>query len=526
MALLAAFIFLALASRPRRVDGKTLREWVDECSTVRLTNDFATPQFWGPKIRKFGPSAVPELVNMLEDKHPFKERVYNLIFRQRVNNRWVNDLKQKARLDAERPASAVYLLFLMGPAAEPAVPSLLRALANTNFVVRGYAINALGAIHQHPELVIPAFINLFSKQNDAQLVARALRNFGTNALPAIPGLRKYATNDSSFFQAQAMQTLAELAPESSADIIVPYCIKTIGNDSNNAYSCVLLLWSLGPSASNAVPALVKLAADKTYAGQLAPYAIKRIDPVAAASLWATFPRLGNQNPRFTPPASVARQDFLKQLGGMAPRAFSYLTNLVANRPADGNSASEGCFAAYALGEMGRTAIDAIAVLEEATVNPQSYICPAATAALMKIRDEPLEPLIEQLDDPAIMFSWMLNVKVVAEFESNAEPAIPNIIAAINRSKGNNTETFGSIALGRIQRRPDLCVPVLASILDYPSPSARSSAMDALLAFGADARPALPKIIEALDDLDPYVRNSATNLVKILDPSALANSVAK
>jgi HEAT repeat protein len=121
---------------------------------------------------------------------------------------------------------------------------------------------------------------------------------------------------------------------------------------------------------------------------------------------------------------------------------------------------------------------------------------------------------------------MLNVKVVAEFESNAEPAIPNIIAAINRSKGNNTETFGSIALGRIQRRPDLCVPVLASILDYPSPSARSSAMDALLAFGADARPALPKIIEALDDLDPYVRNSATNLVKILDPSALANSVAK
>jgi hypothetical protein len=268
--LLAGFIILALASRPRRVDGKTLREWVDECSTVRLTNDFATPQFWGPKIRKFGPSAVPELVNMLEDKHPFKERVYNLIFRQRVNNRWVNDLKQKARLDAERPASAVYLLFLMGPAAEPAVPSLLRALANTNFVVRGYAINALGAIHQHPELVIPAFINLFSKQNDAQLVARALRNFGTNALPAIPGLRKYATNDSSFFQAQAMQTLAELAPESSADIIVPYCIKTIGNDPNDAYAYVQLLWCLGPHASNAVPALMKLAAEKTYAGQLAP----------------------------------------------------------------------------------------------------------------------------------------------------------------------------------------------------------------------------------------------------------------
>jgi hypothetical protein len=67
-----------------------------------------------------------------------------------------------------------------------------------------------------------------------------------------------------------MQTLAELAPESSADIIVPYCIKTIGNDPNDAYAYVQLLWCLGPHASNAVPALMKLAAEKTYAGQLAP----------------------------------------------------------------------------------------------------------------------------------------------------------------------------------------------------------------------------------------------------------------
>jgi HEAT repeat protein len=536
--LLAGFIFLALASPPRRVDGKTLREWVDECSIRQFTNYFFSVQYWGPRIRKFGPSAVPELVNMMEDKHPFKQKLYDFMFRRRLTNQWMNDLKLKAKIDEQRPGSAAYFLFLMGPAAEPAVPALVRQLTNTQVVsggsavnaliMRVNAINALGAIHQHPEIVVPVLSNLLtSNPIVASQAASAMRCFGTNAASAIPALRNYPTNSTSFSQTQVMLTLAELAPEASAEIIVPYCIKTIGSDRINESTCVQILWRVGAPAGNVVPALIKLSAEKTSAGLAAPYALKRIDPVAAANLWPTLPRYAGPHSKSFFTTAAELEDFIKRAKAMGPEGFSYLTNLVANRPISGNPTYKAFCAAYALGEMGPAATGAIPVLEEATADPQSYIWPAATAALMKIRGESPAPLFEQAGDPTDSTTWSLVVKVLAQFDARAEPAIPEIVAAISRSRANDTtEAVGCNALRTIQRRPDLCVPVLASVLDSPSSFSRSSAMDALLAFGADARPALPKVTEALNDLDPYVRESAESLVKILDPSALTNSVAK
>jgi hypothetical protein len=140
--------------------------------------------------------------------------------------------------------------------------------------MRVNAINALGAIHQHPEIVVPVLSNLLtSNPIVASQAASAMRCFGTNAASAIPALRNYPTNSTSFSQTQVMLTLAELAPEASAEIIVPYCIKTIGSDRINESTCVQILWRVGAPAGNVVPALIKLSAEKTSAGLAAPYAL-------------------------------------------------------------------------------------------------------------------------------------------------------------------------------------------------------------------------------------------------------------
>jgi HEAT repeat protein len=525
--LLIGFFCLTLASRPPLYEGQTLKEWVDECTIIRLTNDSTRPLIWGPRIRSFGPSAVPELVNMMEDRHPLKERFYNLIFRRRITNQWMNDLRFKAKLDEERPANAAYFLSLMGSAAEPAVPALLRTLAGTNLMLRASAIGAMGGIHQRPEIVVPVLANLLSNKNDWIFAVKALRKFGPNAVPAIPALRDVATNAGTFQKLAAMQALAQLAPETSSDIIVPFCINIIETDRTLRSSCITLLWCIGPDASNAVPALTKIAERENSDQLVAAYTLKRIDPEGAVRLWPNLPRASRLNGVFPPPHHLARQEFLKRVKDMGPQGFTYLTNLVMNRPPSGSSTSEASYAAYALGEMGQGAVSAVPILEAVATDSKSYLWPAATAALMKIRGESPAPLYEAAGDPDEITTWGLLLKVIAQFDTQAEPAIPNILTAMNRTRADNaTQALGAIALGRIRRRPDLCVPVLASILDYPSQSARSSAMDALLAFGPDARPALPEVIEALDDLDPYVRDSATNLVKILEPAALTNSVVK
>jgi HEAT repeat protein len=67
---------------------------------------------------------------------------------------------------------------------------------------------------------------------------------------------------------------------------------------------------------------------------------------------------------------------------------------------------------------------------------------------------------------------------------------------------------------------------LIHLLGDPDSGTRSKAIEALAKFGPDARPALPQIIQALEDLDYNVRVHATNIVQNLDPEAAAKAGIK
>ncbi len=78
----------------------------------------------------------------------------------------------------------------MGPAAESAVPALLRGVVHTNEVVRNNALFALGQIHAKPVLVVPALIKCL---NDPDALVRAqaahsLGEFASEAHSAVPAL--------------------------------------------------------------------------------------------------------------------------------------------------------------------------------------------------------------------------------------------------------------------------------------------------------------------------------------------------
>ena len=135
------------------------------------------------------------------------------------------------------------------------------------------------------------------------------------------------------------------------------------------------------------------------------------------------------------------------------------------------------------------------------------------------------PLIDALGDTSDPIKWFERALLVREFGSNAEPAIPLLIAALTNSNDRVVGVAAS-ALGRIQRQPDVCVPALIPLLDSPSPTTRQSSMMALDQFGGAATSAVPSMIRCLADSHLSARRLATNALKTIDPVAAAKAGVK
>jgi hypothetical protein len=180
------------------------------------------------------------------------------------------------------------------------------------------------------------------------------------------------------------------------------------------------------------------------------------------------------------------------------------------------------WAAYLLGEMGTAAHSADGNLTTASISGNWSVRGAATVALMKIRQEPANPLIEKLRDTSDGQIWYENAMMVARFGTEAEPAVPILLDALQHT---NTiiQAHALIALGMIGRQPDKCIPAIVPFLTSLNVSDRQKAVGALCAFGTNALPAKKAIQGVLNDPDPWVRRDAKRAMKTLDTIVMSRS---
>jgi hypothetical protein len=94
--------------------------------------------------------------------------------------------------DKDIQAEAAVSLGRIGSAASNAVPALIKSLDGTNGFVRYMAASALAAIHEKPDLAVPALLKACEKyQNNwtlAHCTIQSLGEFGPEARSAIPEL--------------------------------------------------------------------------------------------------------------------------------------------------------------------------------------------------------------------------------------------------------------------------------------------------------------------------------------------------
>jgi HEAT repeat protein len=179
------------------------------------------------------------------------------------------------------------------------------------------------------------------------------------------------------------------------------------------------------------------------------------------------------------------------------------------------------YAAVALGELGRQATDAIPALERLALTIGPAYEPAVEAALMKIKGEPLTAVIDGLakfDAP----KWSKMALIVAEFGTNARPALPVLCKALN-APSSYEHWAAAYAIGHICSDAALCVPALVENVKTGRRDDYLNSIWALGEFEADARAAIPMLWQKVKDPDAIVQQGALgSLKRILPPEQQAS----
>jgi hypothetical protein len=102
----------------------------------------------------------------------------------------------------------------------------------------------------------------------------------------------------------------------------------------------------------------------------------------------------------------------------------------------------------------------------------------------------------------------------------AEEAVPALLQSLD-----DPETLNNAfaALRSISTNPDVVMPVLIGYLSSTNMGQQGWALSRLPEFGADAKKAIPRVQEFLDDPQLYLRQAATNALKKIDPEAAAKA---
>jgi HEAT repeat protein len=300
---------------------------------------------------------------------------------------------------------------------------------------------------------------------------RALRSLGARALPVL------------------LKMAMARPPTPGVGKLVESIGETIARDPMRASLSRLekhqiAIWGirlLGPQARPAIPKL-----------------IRSLDDTDSEVQWTALACLAGLGPEAEEavPALVRRISTIK---GTSPGSTA------ARQAARDVSAT-----AWALGEIGSAASAAVPLLQQVTDD-------FATVALIKIRRGSFQPFFERLRDTSDFTNWFGTAMQVEGLGSNAEPAIPLLVAALESTNKDIRETAVS-AIGALHRRPDLCLGPLVGFLNTNTCS-RENVLHALSYFGLAAKPLAPEVARCLRDPSPAIRARAAYALRRIQPQA-------
>jgi HEAT repeat protein len=412
------------------------------------------------------------------------------------------------------------LLLRLGPVAKFAIPALHEALMDSSGYVRMKAAEALWHVERTPpRVLLPVLVDgLRDKAAPVRINALVvLGQMGSAAKPAVPSIARTLKDDDMDVRMEAVLTLSELGP--AARETVPDLLAVLKDDELRLLEPLVSV-ALGNIGRPAVEPLLKsLVAKDVRLRRTAAYALGLVGPKAPEAVPALTEALLDGE-------SDVRALAAKALGRIGPEAKTAAPRLAA--ALKDKEAAVRIHAALALRQTdGRD--DGLPVLTEALKAKEAHVREQACLALSGFGGKAASAV------PALVELALRDA--TPKVRSSAAEALGKIgppadvfdrLGAALKDEDEQVRLSVALALwgkGKASLRADL-VTVATAALKSQSASIRKRAAVVLGEFGAEAREAVPALVEALRESDATVRQAAAAALRRVDPAAAARAGAK
>lgn len=206
------------------------------------------------------------------------------------------------------------------------------------------------------------------------------------------------------------------------------------------------------------------------------------------------------------------------------RTLNRLGDFTSDRDYDGGRRSAAVQALIRLGPRARAAIPALQALSQTNVRlHRDELRTTSVAALVKIRQEPLQPYIEQLRN-AREPEWSRLATILGAQETNAADAVPVLVAGLSRTNPPVWPAATVHAIGGIRSQPESSIPALMHQLQHTNQVPAYAVFWAIAKFGPEAKFVWPELVACLDTTtNLYDRQALLRALQNIDPDNFAKT---
>lgn len=415
-------------------------------------------------------------------------------------------IKATEASDPSARLAAISQLGLVGAGHPEAVTTLASLLKDESSAVRAHAVEALGEIGQPALAVTPAIVELLADTDP--VVCReaidAIRKIRPGAQVTLPLLVKVLQGADDAARIRAIAALADLGKAA-----VPGLIEALDHSQGKYWAC-LVISEIGPDASEAVPALTKLLSDEMPdVRRETILALAAIGPASASAVPQLAAALNNKLDQTVATYALGRiggvpddvQAKIRQNLTGEDRVLAAVSHwtLAKLHPEDENHV--------------RQTVD---ILAEQLKNKQRRIRSAAAQLLVDLNPPPSisQPILEKVVEGADAETLDAVLDALA---SQGERVLPRLIQALQRKE---VRFRAAAIVARIGPKAKPAVPALIEALQDDNAATRNEVLFALAAIGPEAQAAATAVIRALNDEDAKVRYGACYALGKMGPPAI------